>query len=376
MAAPRITTAVHAGLRRVAAFGGALLLRADRDVFSRRRSRTGYANPRVRHFVDRIGFAIHSYLCTVPNMRRWLGGQRELFPLLVQVQTINRCNAACEFCPYPYTVALQPKAVMSDAIYDKIIAECASEPGMRSFCPMGKNEPLMDPRIEQRIAQFRAIAQPHQIIELVTNGSMLSPKRVQRLADAGLDLLTVSVNATEPETYTKVMRNLSWERVTSNLDAMAARDLPTMNVYVRFVQNMTNRRDLKKFRKRWGKFNLFGFNVNDRAGTVRGFDKLRVTYSAPVRRLRRAAGSSIWPICPYVTSMVHVLENGDVPFCLNDWQGREVLGNVADASLREIYNSPRMQEIRTLQSQGRFDQIAACSNCSFYHDWWKPPLAQ
>lgn len=371
---PAARDLVHATLRRAARIGGALLLAIDDHLLARRRSATGYANPRVRHFVNRLGFAIHSYRTTVPNLQAWIDGKRELFPLLVQVQTINRCNAACEFCPYPYTVALQPKAVMSDEIYTKIITECASEPEMRSFCPMGKNEPLMDPRIEERIADFRRLAQPHQIIELVTNGSMLSPRRVEKLADAGLDLLTVSVSATTPQTYAKVMKNLSWERITANLDALAARDLPMMNVYIRFVQNMTNRRDLRRFRRRWGRFNLFGFNVNDRAGTVRDFDKLRIEYSAPVRRLRRAVGSSIWPICPYVTSMVHVLENGDVPFCLNDWQGREVLGNVADASLREIYNSPRMQEIRSLQAQGRFAEIPACADCSFYHDWWKPPL--
>lgn len=370
----RLRNSVHAGLQLAARAGGAALLALDDRVLSHRRSRTGYANPRVRHFIDRLGFAIHSYRTTVPNLRAWLGGKRELFPLLVQVQTVNRCNAACEFCPYPYTIALQPKQTMSDEIYTKIITECASEPGMRSFCPMGKNEPLMDPRLEERIAAFRKIARPHQIIELVTNGSMLSPRRVQGLVDAGLDLLTVSVSATNPDTYAKVMKGLSWERVTANLDALAARDLPTMNVYIRFVQNMTNRRDLKQFRRRWGRFNLFGFNINDRAGTVRGFDKLRIEYSAPLRRLRRTLGSSIWPICPYVTSMAHVLENGDVPFCLNDWQGREVLGNIKDATLREIYNSPRMQEIRSLQAQGRFAEIAACKDCSFYHDWWKPPL--
>ncbi len=358
-------------LRRVAEVGGALFLALDRHVWSRRRSRTGYANPRVAHIVGRVGFAVHSYLCTVPPMRAWLRGQREVFPALVQVQTINRCNAACEFCPYPYTVALQDRRVMGDEVFSRIVAECASEPGLRSFCPMGKNEPLMDPRLEQRIAEFRAVAQPHQIIELVTNGSMLSPKRVQALADAGLDLLTVSASATDADTYRRVMAGLSWERVSGNLDALADRDLPTMNVYVRFVEDMTNRRSLRRFRARWGRFNLFGFAVNNRAGTVRGFERLRVRHSPVLRWLRRAAGRSIWPICPYVTSMVHVLENGDVPFCLNDWQGREVLGNVREASIREIYNGERMQQIRALQAAGRFDEIPACRECSFHHDWWK-----
>ncbi|MEW5942211.1 MAG: hypothetical protein AB1750_21295, partial [Chloroflexota bacterium] len=41
----------------------------------------------------------------------------------------------------------------------------------------------------------------------------------------------------------------------------------------------------------------------------------------------------------------------------------------------EIYNSPRMNEIRALMAQGRFEEIDACRECSFYHDWMKSPLA-
>jgi MoaA/NifB/PqqE/SkfB family radical SAM enzyme len=61
--------------------------------------------------------------------------------------------------------------------------------------------------------------------------------------------------------------------------------------------------------------------------------------------------------------------------CSNDWHNREILGNVRAQTIREIYNSPRMNEIRELMAQGRFEDIAACRDCSFYHDWMKSPLA-
>jgi len=37
--------------------------------------------------------------------------------------------------------------------------------------------------------------------------------------------------------------------------------------------------------------------------------------------------------------------------------------------LREIYNSPRMNEIRELMEQGRYEDISACKDCSFWKDW-------
>ncbi len=73
--------------------------------------------------------------------------------------------------------------------------------------------------------------------------------------------------------------------------------------------------------------------------------------------------------CPHAFGIMHILKNGDVPLCANDWEHREHLGNVREQSIREIYNSPRMQEIRELMEQGRFEEIAPCKDCSFWKEW-------
>lgn len=352
-----------------------LFLIFDRILQSLRVSKTGYDNPLVRNMVGTTGYMSHAYHATLPNIRKWLRHRSPLFPSVLQVQTINRCNAACEFCPYPYTVHLQEKRVMEDALYSKIVDECVREADLRDFVPMSKNEPLLDVKMEQRVAEFKAKAQPHQMVELVTNGSGLTPTRAQRLMQAGVDLITVSLNASNEQTYNRVMLNLSWKQVMGNLEALSKMDLSRVNVYLRFVVDQTNRRELLAFRKRWGHFNLFQFNVNNRAGTVRNYEKMVMKYNEWLSRLRRIGGSRLYPVCPYVFSLMHILENGNVPMCSNDWGDREILGNLREQSIREIYNSPRMNEIRELMLQGRFEEIEACRECSFYHDWMKSPLA-
>jgi len=192
--------------------------------------------------------------------------------------------------------------------------------------------------------------------------------------DAGVDLITVSVNASNEETYNKVMIGLLWKQVMSNLEALTKMDLSMVNIYLRFVADQTNKRELKVFRKRWKQFNLFQFNVNNRAGTVRNYEKMTMKYNNFIAWIRRVGGSRVYPVCPYIFSLLHVLENGDVPMCSNDWHNREVLGNVRTQTLREIYNSPRMNQIRETMSRGRFEEIEACRECSFYHDWMKHPL--
>jgi radical SAM protein with 4Fe4S-binding SPASM domain len=335
-------------------------------------SRTGSANPRVHRIHGWTGYWGHTLRLTIPNIRKWMKTRGDLFPLVIQVQTINRCNASCSFCPYPYTVHLQEKRIMDDELYSKIVDECVREPELLDFIPMSKNEPLLDIKMEQRIREFRSKAQPHQIVELVTNGSALTPVRAQRLMDAGLDMLTVSINAANEETYNKVMVGLSWKQVMNNLEGLSQINLAKMNVYLRFIKQQGNHKELKVFRKRWKLYNLFNFNVNNRAGALRGYEMKGIQHEGMIERLKHMIGSQIYPACPYVFSSMHILENGDVTMCLNDWMDREVIGNVRTQTIREIYNSPRMKEVRELMAQGRYEEIEACKGCSLYHEWLKP----
>lgn len=336
------------------------------------RSKTGQANPRVRHIRGALGYILHSYRLTTPNLRSWLSGRKELFPMVLQVQTINRCNARCNICPYPYTIHLQPREVMDDELFSKIVAECVTEPDLHDFVPMSKNEPLLDTRLEKRVAEFKARALPHQMVELVTNGSGLTPARAEALIASGVDLITVSVNAASEQTYNEVMVGLSWQQVMRNLDGLTRANLSQTAVFLRFVNDQENRHELAAFRKRWPQFNLFFFGVNNRSGTMRNYEELVVRPNQIRVFFQRLLGSRAYPICPYVVSLAHVLQDGSVPMCSNDWANREMLGNLRHNTLREIYNSPRMQEIRELMRQGRYEEIEACRHCSFWQEWLRP----
>jgi radical SAM protein with 4Fe4S-binding SPASM domain len=335
------------------------------------RSKTGSANPRVAHIRGALGYHVHSYRVGLPNIDRWLQQRQELFPTVLQVQTINRCNAACAMCPYPYTIHLEPREVMDDALYSKIVAECAQAPELHDFIPMAKNEPLLDPKLEARIAEFKAAAAPHQMVELVTNGSALTPARAQRLIASGVDLITISVNAATGATYQRVMQGLSWSRLVQHLAALARTDTRQVNIFLRFVKQRDNLAEYTAFvrQARQLGFNLMAYEINNRAGAVEGYDRLAVVKSYLVHRLRKLIGRRLFKGCPYAFSVMHILQNGDVPFCANDWHNRAILGNVQHQSIRTIYNSPRMQALRELMRQGRYDEIEPCRDCSFRQAW-------
>lgn len=273
-------------------------------------------------------------------------------------------------CPYPTTWALEPREVMDDALYSKIVTECAASPELHDFVPMSQNEPLLDMKLAARIAEFKAVAQPHQMVELVTNGSALTPARFQQLSDAGLDLLTISVNADSEETYQKVMAGLKWSRLLALLHDLRQMGSAQVNVYLRYVRQQENAHEAASFVRRWRRhFNLMMYDVNNRAGAVTDFTQVATVKHELTRRFRRWMGPRLFKVCPHAFSIMAILQNGDVLLCGNDWDEREVVGNVRHASLRAIYNNPRMQQVRELMRQGRYDEISACRKCSFRHEW-------
>lgn len=91
-------------------------------------------------------------------------------PLILMIETINVCNAACIFCSYP--TMKRKKGVMDMALFNKIVRDYATMGGGAiSFTPV-VGDALLDPHLIERLKlleQFPAIDQ----VTLTTNGIAL-----------------------------------------------------------------------------------------------------------------------------------------------------------------------------------------------------------
>ena len=61
-------------------------------------------------------------------------------------------------------------------------------------------EPMLHPDLDALIARIRSRG---MIAGLITNGYLLSPKRIEALNDAGLDYLQISIDNVEPDEVSK-----------------------------------------------------------------------------------------------------------------------------------------------------------------------------
>jgi MoaA/NifB/PqqE/SkfB family radical SAM enzyme len=121
-------------------------------------------------------------------------------PILAQIVPMRRCNLACGYCnEYDKTSDPVPLPTMLRRI-DRL-AELRT-----SIVTISGGEPMMHPELD---AIIRRVRDRGMLAGLITNGFYLGPERIERLNDAGLEHLQISIdNVTPDEVSQKSLKTL------------------------------------------------------------------------------------------------------------------------------------------------------------------------
>src|SRR5919107_2870911 len=111
-------------------------------------------------------------------------------PVLAHVIPMRRCNLACTYCnEYDKTSDPVPLEEMKRRL-DKL-AELGT-----SVITISGGEPLMHPQLDEIIKHVRSHG---MIAGLISNGYYFTPERIERLNEAGLEYLQISIDNVEPD---------------------------------------------------------------------------------------------------------------------------------------------------------------------------------
>jgi MoaA/NifB/PqqE/SkfB family radical SAM enzyme len=146
----------------------------------------------------------------------------------VYIEPTNRCNLDCRTCMR--NVWDEPLGSMAASTFARIME------GVRAFSPPplvffgGLGEPLTHPDIVSMVGEAKRLGSR---VELITNGTLLTPEMSHRLIDAGLDMLWASLDGASPESYSDVRLGAALPQVLNNLARF--RDLRLWANYARSV---------------------------------------------------------------------------------------------------------------------------------------------
>ncbi|MBX3414753.1 MAG: radical SAM protein [Pirellulales bacterium] len=267
------------------------------------------------------------------------------FPATVRIETTSRCNAACTFCPRD--TMNRPKETMDDELFEKIVRECAA-----AKCKLlhlhNFGEPLLDKALPDRIALAKKLG--IRRVKLFSNGSLLKDETARRLLHSGLDEIKISIDGASATEFNELRIGLSHEKVIENVRRFKAmRDAADLQGSLRIIATCTqtsNREETDQLLS----------NMVDRIDYTRLHNWAGALGSLVNRRIRKP--------CDRLWRTFTVLANGNVSICCRDYAGRELVGNVRQQTIREIWRNHRYYDLRRLHAQSKQRDIDVCSDCS------------
>ncbi|OGS11136.1 MAG: hypothetical protein A2285_04135 [Elusimicrobia bacterium RIFOXYA12_FULL_57_11] len=246
--------------------------------------------------------------------------QTRPFPLFdfIEIETINRCNGVCGFCPVSRQNDIRPLRLMSEEMFRSIIRQLRALNYSGHITLHSNNEPLLDKRMVRFCEHVRREL-PNAFFVLYTNGILLTPEIFEELAGSLTQL--VIDNYVSDDSYVNLIK-------------------PVRELYDRFRHD-----------KRYDNVLVQVRDVNE------------VFYSRGGRspNRRRLAVSTDCP-CTLPYRQMVIRPDGKTSLWCCDALGEITLGDVKEMSLVEIWNNDRSVKVRTEMLRGRAD-LKLCRSC-------------
>lgn len=231
-------------------------------------------------------------------------------PSVVEISDSGTCNRSCVFCPRSdpeWIEKFDKKEFIKTELHEKICKELSEYNYKGIVVYSGFNEPMLNKKCFENILRTRNYL-PQAKIELITNGDVLNLKNIKKLFDAGLTTLLISVYD-GPEDLEKFKNMCVEAKLKPNQYVIRNRFLPPEQD--------------------------FGITINNRGGHMDNAGH-------PIKSLIK----SIKEPCYYPSYNFFIDYNGDVLMCSHDWGKKNILGNLNNQTIMEIWLSKNAKQSR------------------------------
>lgn len=221
-------------------------------------------------------------------------------------------------------------------------------------------EPFLHPRILEMISYIKSKG---LMVKIHTNGTLLTKNISEKLIENKVDLLSISLDGYDAETYNAIRKNADFEKTLEKTKCflkikkgLAAKKPFTIIQTLVLDEKRLNYTNQKKLKKHFE-----GLPV-DRFSRI-----LPISWPGQSNGKTPASQKDLrnYQPCIDVWFTMNVLWNGDIVPCCGDYSGGYVIGNVADITLKEAWNSSKMTKLREhlTQRPPQYDCIELCRKC-------------
>jgi len=280
------------------------------------------------------------------------------YPKVLNIETTNFCNLNCPMCVAKDT---REQGFLDLDFLERIIGENKKVLEGQFIWLHFNGEPLLHPYLPEiiKILKNNGIR-----TRFSTNAVFLDKKKASELMEAGLDYIVFSLDGYTKKTYETIRSGSNFEKVEENirnfLKIKNDKGFKT-ETQVQFIKMKENKTEENLFIKKWKKTDINYINIKSfcsRAGKVHNISRF-VDAPGLIKKIKRR------PPCFYLWETLIILWNGKVISCCQDLLGELELGDLKKETLIDIWNSPKLIELRKKQLENDF----STRPCKYCPDW-------
>ena len=286
-------------------------------------------------------------------------------PYVVQIFPVYACNFKCSYCIFsvekPKRHFISDEISMDLGLYKKCIDDLKRFPRkVKVLRFVGIGEPLIHKDIVEMV-RYAADQEVADVVEMLTNASLLTAQLSDALLAAGLTRLVVSIQGTSKEKYKEVCgANIDFEALLKNL-AYFYEKKSKAQIYIKIVDTaLDGEKDRQTF------YELFG-NICDTIGIEHtvpihsGIDYENVLKDKEPAVTQFGLPAADVQVCPQPFFTMQINPDGKVVPCYS-FEYPSIVGNCGEQPLTEIWQGKEFQLLRRETLRGV--KCDVCRNCT------------
>lgn len=286
---------------------------------------------------------------------------KESTPFQVNIEVTSICNAKCIMCPRH--LMDRKMQVMPWDLFTKVIQE-SKEMGVSRFALNGYGEIFTAKKDYKKYITYLYDHIPHARVIINSNGSLLDDEAARFIIEKGIDTVHCDIDGATKETFEIVREKLNFDDVVKNIRNLVkvrnelGKSFP--KVRVGMIAQKENQHELQDHHDMWT--GIADYVQSDymvsRAGTIETFHG-NIDMDRP---------------CSLIWFEMNIYTNGEVVLCCDDWNNKEVMGNILNETIKDVWTGTKFNAYRLKHQEGKACQISLCAKCDYARpgpDWFQ-----
>lgn len=235
-------------------------------------------------------------------------------------------------------------------LFQNIVVDAVSN-NIKVFQLSFYGEPLLHPKLVDAVKWIKE-KEPKATIIINTNAQLLTRNYAKELLDAGISLISISLEGNNKCEYEKIRVGLKWDIIRKNIKA--TRELIKegnykTKVYIRGLHLKDYPIDVNQYKKTWSEY----------ADSVMVRNDHYLCSKEKENVLHR-----IIP-CNKIMNQMIIMVDGRVTICAYDWEGEMTYGEYPTNNIAELWKTSSLANKRTRHLLGFKKSIPFCNKCTY-----------